>query len=1091
MQGLLCVASRRVLSPRVFALYVRGPRVSPAFEPNPLCVCWGAVTFLHTRTNPRYPGKDTPSAMPATGRTKKKLKNHSREYTEFAIKASPLPKETLAPLREWALRQSKQGKLAPHPHAEYFGDKRNYEEGFYAAPAMAKQKLVPLSDVQKTSYRDTAACLPAWPKELDQWLESVLLYNKELLKALTGSTDLLPPAEHAFKMAALQHHSGTKESKLYRHQDTGLVARFPVLGVTLLGTSTLYFGDAKKPGWIDLGPGDVYIMYASSVQHGALFPADEPLLCKTEEAGSYRLLLSWAVTPEWLSGAKSWKRNKMNEAMIDIQKSAPADRWCTPRNALAYPSNHFASSSSSMTPGGGGDSSSSSQSSTPVSAAPVKKPPTKLAKTSPAAQGGPVAPSAGTSVSSAGSGAAPAEPKNAPKKSSAAPGGSAAPTAGTSARREGGGGGQGTKPRTKTGGGSAEAAEVIVIEDDNTETGGGSKSDADSSNADTDTGDDEGPTTAVALAATTLANLSGSGSSEEDAVELASPVAALSSRKDEDKTWQELRDKYHYNAEWVKSTCESRAELTSQKQRKILARMQNKDYFYSGDTAADHKRHRDGLKWAVPIAFDEHGIAVATKTPGSDGKETAASVFLVPQGAGRGQAKVRFKGAVDGIVRDARENNRTIPWGHDGPGGATHMEKVVVPVKLGANSTTRRFPGHGGLMDHRTEAQAREMEDRSRQVEVTKEANDAFEGLMETSVGALADASKITRHTARQMMLAAYDVTVNLCGSHTPAHVDEVNNDGPGALVGAVSVGKGGLFYFRPWLTTSTDVPRTVWLDEGDVILFTGVLRLTWVHGVWLDEPTPAPLDPSSTKACRKVVNFRLGECTEAYTDAFNKFWREIYDFPPGSILQGRSPSAKGHEKSTTEPAPGKPKKTPTEKTTQQQEKTPKGKATRQQNAGAPDTIEEDQEETPTWVMEGRGPTVGNGVEVWWKIKNKRKTMDGKDFVFARGDQFKLDLPDCGDPTEYVSSRRGRKVAYRFHVQLLGSVGVGNGGKRKRIGVMAVKKDNSKEARKLVNVNLTEMPEEGYTKLGNRAPTKKDGDAAALAARMPRRKERA
>jgi hypothetical protein len=68
---------------------------------------------------------------------------------------------------------------------------------------------------------------------------------------------------------------------------------------------------------------------------------------------------------------------------------------------------------------------------------------------------------------------------------------------------------------------------------------------------------------------------------------------------------------------------------------------------------------------------------------------------------------VRFQGAVDGIVRNARDNNRAMPWGHDGPKGETFMEKVVVPVKLFANSTTRRFPGHGGLMDTRTEVRRR------------------------------------------------------------------------------------------------------------------------------------------------------------------------------------------------------------------------------------------------------------------------------------------------------------------------------------------------------------------------------------------------
>jgi hypothetical protein len=114
----------------------------------------------------------------------------------------------------------------------------------------------------------------------------------------------------------------------------------------------------------------------------------------------------------------------------------------------------------------------------------------------------------------------------------------------------------------------------------------------------------------------------------------------------------------------------------------------------------------------------------------------------------------------------------------------------------------------------------KEMEDRSRQVEVTKEANDAFEGLMASSVNSLVECKKISRNTARQMMLGAYDVTVNVSGSHTPPHVDEVNNDVPGLLVGVVSTGKGGLFYFRPW---SVRVRHSCVLLSGSVAFPFGV----------------------------------------------------------------------------------------------------------------------------------------------------------------------------------------------------------------------------------------------------------------------------
>ncbi len=128
---------------------------------------------------------------------------------------------------------------------------------------------------------------------------------------------------------------------------------------------------------------------------------------------------------------------------------------------------------------------------------------------------------------------------------------------------------------------------------------------------------------------------------------------------------------------------------------------------------------------------------------------------------------------------------------------------------------------------------------------------------------------------------------MNVMGNQTVPHTDEPRNDAPGEFVGVYAGKDGGMFTLIS--NTNAKLPvLVVWLQPGDVLVFSGELRTRWEHAVWrevLPQALPIRGRESTLDAYRIVLNLRFFPCTQRTERAWFDLNRESYKLDMPEVL--------------------------------------------------------------------------------------------------------------------------------------------------------------------------------------------------------------
>ena len=145
----------------------------------------------------------------------------------------------------------------------------------------------------------------------------------------------------------------------------------------------------------------------------------------------------------------------------------------------------------------------------------------------------------------------------------------------------------------------------------------------------------------------------------------------------------------------------------------------------------------------------------------------------------------------------------------------------------------------------------------------------------------------------------SYHGTLCVYTNQAPDHVDDIEYEGPGHAIANLNTCEPGLYLLTTTLPKKgrnvVHVARVVYLMPGDLIITTGTLRYSWLHGIYRrmpgDEPAKwsIPLTPSNIDSARSVLCFRYGKPPPVREKEFQEMllkWDMIKEKPkPNTVV--------------------------------------------------------------------------------------------------------------------------------------------------------------------------------------------------------------
>ena len=190
------------------------------------------------------------------------------------------------------------------------------------------------------------------------------------------------------------------------------------------------------------------------------------------------------------------------------------------------------------------------------------------------------------------------------------------------------------------------------------------------------------------------------------------------------------------------------------------------------------------------------------------------------------------------------------------------------------------FPDNYGLLDETPEAERTQDVPRAPQ-----DVQDMYDLLMKGIAANLGFHSvslwlETEGHTV-------YHFTINVLGTHTTWHHDEIVSDAPGTSIFNTSLAHSGMFVVESSKPEDKDEPlRGTWHMPGDCIAFKDFVRLHCQHAVYREYPvddialpsTPSILTPETVEATARVVTtIRVGKAPHNYLVEWWKLYAKAF----------------------------------------------------------------------------------------------------------------------------------------------------------------------------------------------------------------------
>jgi hypothetical protein len=323
-----------------------------------------------------------------------------------------------------------------------------------------------------------------------------------------------------------------------------------------------------------------------------------------------------------------------------------------------------------------------------------------------------------------------------------------------------------------------------------------------------------------------------------------------------------------------------RKHLTEQYKERILKQMREFPEAYWGKAACadsdeqDRADMYDYIENGEAFEFDDKGINLVGGHRGKHNSDVALGVqagdlVLIPAALGTRRRHVRAS-----MARMFKEERAAaMPWTastkHD-----RNMTKVIFDV-IGLSKPYKVY------LEDDADSDDQPLEPRPPPIIVHSRAMDRISGAI---LGAL-----LTRHGVptphsdakrRSMAKKMYHASLNAYTHQTPSHNDGVDSAGPGNDTNNFNADSIGLYTFTSTRGNNC-VARYVLLMPGDIVITSGALRYTWLHGVYRLMPGDDPakwdieLTAETFDSARTMLCYRMGECPPHRIAEYNQMMLE------------------------------------------------------------------------------------------------------------------------------------------------------------------------------------------------------------------------
>jgi hypothetical protein len=491
----------------------------------------------------------------------------------------------------------------------------------------------------------------------------------------------------------------------------------------------------------------------------------------------------------------------------------------------------------------------------------------------------------------------------------------------------------------------------------------------------------------------------------------------------------------------------ARPALTKLKMHEIVMQAtQHEAYYFGVDGMRDlEPRKRNNIlmdiKEATPVAFKSDGFNCFCEADAAAGMGRG-NLVVVPLALGT-HLEEALQASADAF--EQYQDSAVVNWAQQDELG-DRMKKLV----LSTEGKSMDFPtnedfGEGKRIEHSNNSKSKAARKRHAAPLASQAIVDATK-LVLAHVATI-NLGKLGPHKAKvfeKLLKDMYHVTLSWYTGPVWDHQDLVTDGGPGPQIISNPLACGSLFVFTS--LTDPDAPcRTVWLNPGDMLLFTAEMRYEWSHAVYplFEGPVPsewqaATLTVDSIMSARTVFVVRVGEDEPTWLHKQATQLRKQEDFdecvlPMAYRLRAERPATGKAAATPTKDDPA-PKATSAKKATasssKKQTRTPKPRAVPRTAAPSP-KIEPKSEP----ASDNKTDTVWEflGARVWVRAqvvmtKNQFKLTQYLEWhrpthpIFTAGSVFVLCLPDAVPKNPGKKTRVGAYQRVRFHVLAVGEL---------------------------------------------------------------------
>jgi hypothetical protein len=323
-----------------------------------------------------------------------------------------------------------------------------------------------------------------------------------------------------------------------------------------------------------------------------------------------------------------------------------------------------------------------------------------------------------------------------------------------------------------------------------------------------------------------------------------------------------------------------RKSLTEQYKDLILKQMRDFPEAYWGKAALadsneqDREDMYDYIENGEAFEFDDKGINLVGGHRSKHNSDVALGVqagdlVLIPAALGTERQAVRAT-----MAKMFKEKRAAVmPWTASSKHDRSMMKVIFDVIELSKPYDT--------YLEDDADADDKPLEPRPPPIIVRSKAMDKVSGAI---LGAL-----LTRHGVptphsdakkRSMAKKMYHASLNAYTHQTPSHNDGVNSAGPGNDTNNFNADSVGLYTFTSTRGNNC-VARYVLLMPGDIVITSGALRYTWLHGVYRLMPGDDPakwdneLSVETFDLARTMLCYRMGECPPHRIAEYNQMMLE------------------------------------------------------------------------------------------------------------------------------------------------------------------------------------------------------------------------